>query len=244
MYLVWDSLNNEIIIREIKSINIEGGFVIDGFPYAGLANAIATESLINTTSQFELAGVLDSELFPPISIIRDEIPSFPARIFVNEQLKVAVFSSYLTPHESLHREVARTMLKWANDHKCSLIVSSSAVKTEEKPFVIGVASTKEARERLTEAQIPILKNGTVPGIPGILLNEATITNTNVIVLLYKGQETGPDFRAGAEICMAMSKLVPGASCDLRTLMNEAESVEQQMKQAEEEAGPLRDAIYG
>ncbi|MDE1830335.1 MAG: proteasome assembly chaperone family protein [Thaumarchaeota archaeon] len=237
-------MNNEITIRELKSINIEGGFVIDGFPYAGLANAIATESLINTTAQFELAGVLDSELFPPISIIRDEIPGFPARIFVNKELKVAVFSSYLTPHESLHREVAKAMLKWSNDHKCSLIVSSSAVKTEEKPFVIGVATTAEARKRLADADIPILKNGTVPGIPGILLNEGSITNTSVIVLLYKGHETGPDFRAGAEICMAMSKIVPGASCDLRTLMSEAENIEQQMKQTEEDAGPLRDAIYG
>ncbi len=234
----------DIIVRELKSINIEGGFLIDGFPYAGLASAIATESMINTTAQFELAGVLDSELFPPISIIRDEVPGFPARIFVNEQLKVAVFSSYLTPHESLHREVAKTMLKWSNDHKCSLIVSSSAVKTEEKPFVIGVASTADAKKQLADAQIPILKNGTVPGIPGILLNEGAITNTNVIVLLYKGQEAGPDFRAGAEICMAMSKLVPGASCDLKTLMSEAEDVEQHLKQAEEEVGPLRDAIYG
>lgn len=235
---------NEITIRELKPINIEGGYVIDGFPYAGLANAIATESLINTTSQFELAGILDSELFPPISIIRDEIPNFPARIFVNEALKVAIFSSYLTPHESLHREVAKTMLKWASDHKCSLIVSSSAVKTEEKPFVIGVPSTENARKRLVDAGIPILKNGTVPGIPGILLNEGSITKTNVIVLLYKGQETGPDFRAGAEICMAMSKIVPGAACDFRVLMSEAENIEQNLKQTEQEAGPLRDAIYG
>lgn len=238
-------MNSEIAIREIKPVNIEGGFVIDGFPYAGLANAIATESLINTTNQFTLAGVLDSELFPPISIVRDESPNFPARIFVNEQLKLAVFSSYLTPHESLHREVAKVMLKWATDHKCSLILSSSAVKTEEeKPFVIGVATTPESRKRLVDAEIPVLKNGTVPGIPGILLNEGTITGANVIVLLYKGQETGPDFRAGAEICMAMAKLVPGAACDLRTLMSEAENVEQHMKQAEVEAGPLRDAIYG
>lgn len=237
-------MNSEISIKEIKKVNIEGGFVIDGFPYAGLANAIATESMINTADQFELAGVLDSELFPPISIIRDEKPNFPARIFVNEGLKVAVFSSYLTPHESLHREVARCMLRWANDHKCALIVSASAVKSDEEPSVIGVATTDDARKRLKDAEIPILKNGTVPGIPGILLNEGSITNTNVIVLLYKGKETGPDFRAGADICMAVSKLVPGASCDLRTLMSEAESIEQQMKEAEVEAGPLRDAIYG
>ena len=101
-------MGSEITIREIKPINIEDGYLIDGFPYAGLANAIATESLTSTID-FELAGVLDSDFFPPISIIKDEVPNFPARIFVNNMLKIAVFSSYLTPHESLHREVAKTM---------------------------------------------------------------------------------------------------------------------------------------
>ena len=238
-------MGNEVFVREIIPIDVKDGYLIDGFPYTGLANAIATESLVNTTSQFELAGVLDSELFPPISIVRDEVPSFPARILVNKSLKVAVFSSFLTPHESIHRDVARVMLKWASEHKCSYIVSSSAIKSDdESPFVIGVGSTEAAKKKLRDANIPVLKNGTIPGIPGILLNEGLIANINVIVLLCKARESGPDFRAGAEICMAMTKLVPGASCDLKLLLNEAEDIEQNLKQAEHAAGPLRDAIYG
>ncbi|NHH97387.1 hypothetical protein DYY66_1177 [Candidatus Nitrosotalea sp. FS] len=238
-------MGNEVFVREIIPIDIKDGYLIDGFPYTGLANAIATESLVNTTSQFELAGVLDSELFPPISIVRDEVPSFPARILVNKDLKVAVFSSFLTPHESIHRDVARIMLKWASDHKCSFIISSSAIKSDdESPFVIGVGSTEVAKKKLQDANVPVLKNGTVPGIPGILLNEGMIANINVIVLLCKARDSGPDFKAGAEICMAMTKLVPGASCDLKQLLNEAEGIEQNLKQTEQDAGPLRDAIYG
>ena len=238
-------MGNEVFVREIIPIDVKDGYLIDGFPYTGLANAIATESLVSTTSQFELAGVLDSELFPPISIVRDEVPSFPARILVNKDLKVAVFSSFLTPHESIHRDVARVMLKWASDHKCSFIISSSAIKSDdESPFVIGVGSTEVAKKKLQEANVPVLKNGTVPGIPGILLNEGMIANINVIVLLCKARDSGPDFKAGAEICMAMTKLVPGASCDLKQLLNEAEGIEQNLKQTEQNAGPLRDAIYG
>lgn len=238
-------MGNEVFVREVIPIDVKDGFLIDGFPYTGLANAIATESLINTTSQFELAGVLDSELFPPISIVRDEVPNFPARILVNKNLKVAVFSSYLTPHESIHRNVARVMLKWASDHKCSFIISSSAIKSDdEAPFVIGVGSTDAAKKKLHEVDIPVLKNGTIPGIPGILLNEGMISNINVIVLLCKARESGPDFKAGADICMAMSKLVPGASCNLNLLLDEAKGIEQSLKQTEQETGPLRDAIYG
>jgi uncharacterized protein len=238
-------MTEDVFVREINPIDVKGGYLIDGFPYTGLANAIATESLVNNTAQFELAGIIDSDLFPPISIVREEVPNFPARILVNKDLKVAVFSSFLTPHESIHRQVAQAMLDWAKEHKISFIISSSAIKTDdEAPFVIGVGSTDEAKKKLRDADIPVLKNGTIPGIPGILLNEGTISNINVIVLLCKARETGPDFRAGAEICMAMSKLVPGASCDLKSLLNEAEGIEEHLKQTEKDAGPLRDAIYG
>lgn len=236
-------LGSEITIREIKPINIEGGYLIDGFPYVGLANAIATESLINTV-QFETVGVIDSDLFPPISIVKDGVPNFPARIFVNSDLKVAVFSSYLTPHESIHRLVAKSMLDWANKHKCSLIVSSSAIKTDdENSFIIGVGSTEDAKKKLKDAGIPMLSHGTIPGIPGILLNEGTLSNTNVIVLLFNSRERGPDFKSGAEICMAMSKLVPGAACDLNLLLQEAQTAEQSIKKTEEDAEPLKDAMY-
>lgn len=238
---------DDVTIREIVPVDVKGGYLIDGFPYTGLANAIATESIIQNTSQFEVAGILDSESFPPISIIKDEVPNFPTRILVNKNLKLAVFSSYLSPHESLHRDVAKTMIKWADDHKCSFIVSSSTIKTDnEEPFVIGAGSTIEAKKKLRDADIPILKNGTIPGIPGILLNEGMLSNINVIVLLCKGRELGSDsdFRAGADICQAMSKLVPGVSCDLKSLLSEAESIEQHLKQTERVTGPLQDAFYG
>ena len=238
-------VKDEVFVRDIKSVDVKDGYLVDGFPYSGLANAIATESLVNNTSQFDVAGIIDSDLFPPICIVKDEIPNFPARVLVNKNLKLAVFSSYLTPHESVHRDVAKIMLKWASDHKCAFIISSSAIKSDDDtPFVIGVASTKAAKQKLQEADIPILKNGTIPGIPGILLNEGLLSDINVIVLLCKSRETGPDYRAGAEICMAMSKLVPGASCDLESLLKEAEAIEQHLKQTEQDAGPLRDAIYG
>ncbi len=237
-------MGSDITIREIKPINIEGGYLIDGFPYAGLANAIATESMINTI-QFEMAGVLDSDLFPPLTIVKDGVPNFPARIFVNSNLRVAVFSSYLTPHESLHRQVAKTMLDWANKHKCTYIVSSSAIRSDEHDsFIMGVGSTTEAKKKLKDADIPLLSHGTIPGIPGILLNEGALSNTNVIVLLFNSKERGPDFRAGAQICMAMSKIVPGTACDLKSLLQEAEVVEKNIKKTEEDAEPLKDAMYG
>jgi uncharacterized protein len=232
-----------IRIKELKSFNLEGGYLIDGFPSAGFSSAIATESMIHT-SNFELGGIIDSEVFPPISIIKNGKPNYPSRIFVNENLKVSIFLSYLTLDQSLHRVVAKTMLKWAEKQKIKLIVSSIAVKTTEGgEKMIGIGSTESAREKVRNAGLKVLEHGTVPGIPGMLLNEASITNQEVIVLIFQTDGNGPDFRSSAELCMAMSQLIPGTSCDIPSLHKEAEKAEVIIKEADEGSKNLRDSMY-
>ena len=232
-----------IRIKEIKPINIEGGYLIDGFPSTGFTSAIATESLIHT-SQFELAGIIDSDSFPPVSIIKNGVPNYPTRIFVNNQLKVAVFSSYLTLHESLHKTIARNMLKWSREHKCSLIISSVAVKgTDNQKQITAAASTEAAKSKLKDAEISILEHGTIPGIPGALLNEGMLYNQNVAVILFNSQQVAPDFKSSVQLCLAMSKLIPGISCNIETLQKEAETAEHDIKETEEEAKSLKDLMY-
>ncbi|MFQ5573273.1 MAG: proteasome assembly chaperone family protein [Nitrosopumilaceae archaeon] len=232
-----------IRIKETKPINIENGYLIDGFPATGFTSAIATESLINT-SQFELSGFIDSDSFPPVSIIKNGMPNYPTRIFVNNDLKVAVFSSYLTLHESLHRTIAKNMLKWAEQHKCSLIVSSVAVKSSDSDKeIIAAASTDTAKAKLKDAGISILEHGTIPGIPGSLLNEGMIFNQNVVVILFNAKNVSPDFKSSVELCTAMSKLIPGVSCDIKSLQKEAETAEHDILQTEEETKILRDSMY-
>lgn len=232
-----------IRIRELKKINLEDGYLIDGFPSVGFSSAIATESMIHT-SQFELGGVIDSESFPPISVVKDGKPNFPTRIFVNEGLKVGVFLSYLTLEQSLHRVTAKTMLSWAKKHKIKLIVSSVAIKSPNgDEEMIGIGSTEAARNKVKEAGLTVLEHGTVPGIPGMLLNEGSVSGQDVIVIIFHTDGQGPDFKSSAKLCMAMSKLIPGASCDIPSLQKEAEKAEVMIKEAQEESKHLKDSMY-
>jgi len=232
-----------IRIKELKPLNLEDGYLIDGFPSAGFSSAIASESMIHT-SKFELAGIIDSDSFPPISIIKDGKPNYPTRIFVNEDLKVGVFLSYLTIDQSLHRTVAKSMLEWAKKHKIGLIVSSVAVKSpdgNEKMKAIG--STDSARAKITKAGLKVLEHGTVPGIPGMLLNDGSMTKQDVIVVIFHADGKGPDFKSSAELCMAMSELIPGATCNIPSLQQEAEKAEVTIKEAEEGSRNLKDSMY-
>ena len=233
----------KIRIKELKPLNLEGGYLIDGFPSVGFSSAIASESMIHT-SKFELAGIIDSDGFPPISIVKDGKPNFPTRIFVNEDLKVGVFLSYLTIDQSLHRTVAKTMLKWAKKHKIGLIVSSVAIKSPNgNKNMKAIGSTDSARAKIKEAGLKVLEHGTVPGIPGILLNEGSMIGQDVIVIIFHTDGKGPDFKSSAQLCMAMSQLIPGASCDIPSLQKEAEKAEVVIKEAEEESRHLKDSMY-
>ena len=235
-------MDNEIHIKEINPINVENGILINGFPSSGITSAIATESMINT-SNFELGGIIDSERFPPISIIKNGMPNYPVRVFTNNDLKVAVFSSYLTLDVSLHRSAARLMLDWAKEKKASLILSSITVKGTMGTEMFGVASTGSARGKLVSAGISVVENATVPGISGVLLNEGMIHGQDVIVLLVSSDKEFPDFQATSNLCNSLSKLVPGVSCNLNKLEKESKIIEQQIKQAESDTKDLSDNIY-
>jgi len=232
-----------ITIKELKKINLEGGYLVDGFPSVGFSSAIATESMIHT-SQFELAGIIDSPSFPPISIVKDGKPNYPTRIFVNEDLKVGVFLSYLTLDQTLHKDAAKTMLKWAEKHKIGLIVSSVAVKSKDgSEEVRGVGNSDSAREKIRAAGLEVLDHGTIPGIPARLLNEGSMSGQDVIVIIFYTDGKGPDFKSSVQICDAMSKLIPGVSCDIPVLEKQAEKAEIIMKETEKESKQLKDSMY-
>jgi uncharacterized protein len=235
-------MTNEIHIKEINKISIEGGVIINGFPSSGITSAIATESMINTSS-FELGGIIDSEKFPPISIIKNGQPNYPARIFVNNDLNVAIFSSYLTLDVTLHRSAARLMLDWLESKKASVIISSITVKGTTGTKIFGVASTGSARGRLVSAGITVVENATVPGISGVLLNEGMLRGMDVIVLLVSSDKEFPDFQATSNLCNTLSKLVPGVSCNLDKIEKESKIIEQQIKQAETDTKDLSDNMY-
>jgi len=200
----------------------------------GFSSVIATESMIYT-SEFKLAGIIDSDIFPPISLIKDGKPNYPVRIFVNDELKVAAFLSHLALEESLHRIVAKNMLTWAKNKKISLIISSISIKsTDKNEEIIAIGSTENATKKLRDAGMKILEFGTIPGIPGMLLNEGSLNQQDVIVILFHSEGNGPDFRSSAKLCKAISQLIPGASCDITSLQAEAEKIEQAIKKDVEE----------
>ena len=223
-----------IEIRKLKEINIEGGVVFDGFHGFGLTSTIAIGCFINSLKT-ELVGILDSPLFPPMSVIYNAKPNFPARIYANEEKKLAFFVSEAILEPSAYRQIAHTILKWSNYNKCKTVISVASReiekedRTKKEPSLYVISNSQIIMKELDDIGILPLKNGTVNGIPGVLLNESNWKNIDVVVFVVDIISGVPDFRAAANVAQVVSKIVPEAYCEIKPLIKEAENIENNLK---------------
>lgn len=239
---------SSIEVRELKPVNLKGGTVIDGFPSVGLANAIASECIIESL-QLETVAILDSDKFPSLTTIYRSTPYFPARIHASEDLKLAVFISELSLKEPLLRRIGKTILEWAQEHQCSLVLSAAGLPIEDSEKmnevdVLAVGSTASALKKIQQQGIRMLDHGAISGIPSVLLNEGRFSNLDVIVFLVKVLKDMPDFRAAAIVSETMGKFAPSCQCDTASLVIEAEKVEKRLRKIQTDSKPLTDVMYG
>jgi uncharacterized protein len=222
-----------------RNFSLEGGTVLDGFPSAGLVSAIATECLIRSL-ETELVAVLDSDEFPSFSIVTDHRPQFPARVYVNEALKTTFFVSELEIYPPMQKAAARIILQWMTDNRCKFVISSSGILAKsndemssipapESHEIHALGSTNNAVHMIADKGFELYQTGTITGIPAALLNEGSLIGLDVIVILVNTSPDGPDFRAAALLSQAIAKFVPGIHCDIKTILREGETIENNIK---------------
>ncbi|MFY9967737.1 MAG: PAC2 family protein [Nitrososphaeraceae archaeon] len=231
-----------IEIHSVKKLDLKGGILIDGFPSGGLSNSITSMCFMSSV-QNQLVSVLESPSFPPISTVRSGIANSPVRIYANEKLRISFLISELNLNHSLYYDVSRTILRWAKENECELVISSGSLSTQEttkemkhtrkerQPHnLYGAASTESAKQRIIDSNITALElyNGSVTGIPALLLNEGARTDFDVIVLLGKLPIKSSEYRAAAAVWQAIMKLVPGLTCDTKFLISMARTYEQEL----------------
>ena len=223
------------VIKTLKKMNLKGGTVIDGFATSGITNTIASECILHSINT-QLIATIESSYFSQLSVIRNSVPYFPVRIYANEELKTSIFISEISIDPSLYFLIGNTMLNWAIDNECNLIISSNNIVNPQQAkdvnsteySMAGIGNTAQARNRLNDSKISLLKNGTIGGIPAVLLNQSSQLDIDVIILLVKIIEGIPDFRAAAELSTTISRLVPGVSCNVPLLLQEAEKIEKEI----------------
>lgn len=232
----------EIEIRKFKDMKLTNGTVLEAFPSVGLVSTIASSYLISTLNLDQICA-LESDDFPPISMVYSRKPKFPARIYAREDLNLAIFISEFPPPTKVHRPLAKTLLSWAMDQGCRRIISLEGLPRPEhedkkkEPELVGVGSNTVAREELDDGGIPQFEVGMISGVSGVLLNEGRWANYNVISLLADAMPNFPDAHAAAKLVDGVNRLIPEIQIESEPLIRQAEEMEIYLNTLKEQAKP-------
>ena len=231
----------DVEINEMRRMDLEGATIVDGFPSVGLVSSIATNYIIKLLNMKEI-GVMDSDGFPHVTLVRESIPLSPVRIYAGErtskgELMVAFVSEFQSPPE-LIRPISRALVDWAVDRKCKMIISPEGLvvdpdlkeKAELSEVVFAIGSTDRAREMLNRKHFQTFDEGVITGVAGMLLIEGLAQDFDVITLLAEAHPDFPDAGAAALVLEAMDDLVLGMDFDTKPLFEEAQRIEARLKE--------------
>lgn len=235
----------EVEIRTFREVDLRDGTVIAAFPSFGLVSTITASYMISMLDSDQVCA-LESEEFPPISMVYAKKPKFPARVYAIHASKVAVFVCEIPLPKGTHRAVARSLLKWSKDHNCRQIVSLEGLPSateggeplEVEPNVWGVGSTDKAREELRRRRVKLLESGVISGVTGVLLNEGRWQNYDVIALLAEARADLPDAHAAVALTKALSVVLPELKVELGPLQETSRRLEEYLKRLKGQAKPV------
>jgi len=236
----------DVEINEMRRMDLEGATIVDGFPSVGLVSSIATNYIIKLLNLKEI-GVMDSDGFPHVTLVRESVPLSPVRIYAGErtskgELMVAFVSEFQSPPE-LIRPISRALVDWAVDRKCKMIISPEGLvvdpdlkeKAELSEVVFAIGSTDHARELLNRKHFQTFDEGVITGVAGMLLIEGLAQDFDVITLLAEAHPDFPDAGAAALVLEAMDDLVLGMDFDTKPLFEEAQRIEARLKEIQAQA---------
>jgi uncharacterized protein len=234
----------EIEIRTFREIDLHDGTVIAAFPSSGLVSTIVASYLVSMLDSDQVCAI-ESEDFPPLSMVYAKKPKFPARVYAIHKSNVAVFVCEIPPPRGTHRPLARSLLDWSKTHNCRQIVSLEGFPSgreeeaeDEEPKVWGVGSTDRARDELAKHSIDLLESGVISGVTGVLLNEGRWKGYDVMALLAEARPDLPDAHAAVALTKKLSNLLPELKVELGPLQETSRRLEDYLKRLKNQAKPV------
>lgn len=223
---------------ELVLPEIEEPIFIEGYPGIGLVGHIAANFLAKELDM-EMVGYVESSFIPPLTLILEGKPNPPLRFYGKEGIILAVSDIYAPP--TLVNEIAGEMVRYLKKVKARKVISLGGMGIglfKEEMGVWGVGGSKEESRELENLGVKILQYGSITGISGKLLWEASKEGLKSYVLLGETFGDRPDPRAAANVIDIMKKLV-GIEVSVEPLLKEAQAIEEQLRRMHEQMEKAR-----
>lgn len=208
--------------RSLKSAN---PVVILSVPDTGLVGSIAASQIIHELAAEEV-GSIESDLIPPVVIVRDGEPKTPVMIHQKDDI-VTVTSEIPLPSITIY-PFARAIVKWAKQNNARVLLGVTGLPISnrlevESPAVFGLATTQAYRVQLNSADIEVFREGIITGPYAVFIKEAEREEVPAVTLLAEAHLQFPDPGASAAAVKAVNRFL-NLNVKVDSLLEKAEDI--------------------
>jgi len=211
---------------EIKGLRAPIIFI--GLPDVGLVGSIAVSYIIDKLNMREI-GYMDSDLLPPVVLVKDNIVKNPIRLYVNNNNDIIAIISDVPLPSSLAIQFAKNITLWLKGIGARLVVNITGIPVQnrlqiDKPQVLYVLTdTDGGLLNMGSTKAVGLGDGIIVGVYAAIIRSCIASKIPTLTLLVQSHLNFPDPFASIEALEVVNKALT-LDVDLSELKQEAELI--------------------
>ena len=229
-------------VFELKKVDLKSPIIFAGFVGAGLVGPLAINHIIEKLEMQEIA-VIRSKYLPPSTVFMRGRLRHPFRLYANKEGTICAIICEITLKMEGIYSIISSILDWADQKGSKEIVILDGVASEEHDDKAYCAAEEDLVRLMEDADINLIPQGFITGIPGGILNECLVREIQGLTLLAKANKIDPDPAAASTLIEAINRFYC-MEIDIEDLQKEKDRLHEQFTELSQKYVEHREEISG
>jgi len=232
----------EAEVFELKKTNLKNPIIFAGFVGAGLVGPLAINHIIEKLEMEEI-GVMRSKYLPPSTVFIRGRLRHPFRFYANKEGTVCAIICEITLRMEGLYSIVSSILDWADEKGSKEIVILDGVASSEHDNKAYCAAEEDLVRAMADADISLIPQGFITGIPGGILNECLVREIQGLTLLAKANKINPDPAAASTLIEAINRFYK-MDIDVEDLLKDKDRINEDFRELSQKYVEHREELSG
>ena len=232
----------EAEVFELKKTNLKSPIIFAGFVGAGLVGPLAINHIIEKLEMEEI-GVMRSKYLPPSTVFIRGRLRHPFRFYANKEGTICAIICEITLRMDGLYSIVSSILDWASEKGSKEIVILDGVASTEHDNKAYCAAEEDLVRTMADADISLIPQGFITGLPGGILNECLVREIQGLTLLAKASKVDPDPAAASTLIEAINRFY-NMDIDVEDLLKEKDRLNEDFRELSQKYVEHREELSG
>ena len=229
-------------VFETDKVKLNSPIIFAGFVGAGLVGPLSINHIIEQLEMKEI-GVMRSKYLPPSTVFIRGRLRHPFRFYANKNGTICAIICEITLRMEGLYTIVSSILDWAAEKGSKEIVILDGVASEEHDDKAYCAAEEDLVRTMSDADISLIPQGFITGIPGGILNECLVRDIQGITLLAKANKVDPDPAAASTLIEAINRFYE-MDIDVEELLKERDRLHEDFTELSQKYVEHREELSG